>query len=300
MASDIRLTVIDESGRSVSFLKILPYKNGGFGGVLPSLEHAGNGRLEKTFVNYDNEGTRLKITRDEKQQYSASDIVKFSYHPDGFVQFSSTNNSRIVSGRDKDGTPKGLGLLSWPLSNPISTGPSMTISFTGLHGFTEAKPSKIDNRYAFETPRATPHPKTIFEKEDARAYAMAFYILPISLEGDIVEVSGRKYAHMAMMQVLSNGGSFMRLRELIRVIEIPNEPYMLGISWFCMPAKLRINSGYIFSGPTDGKRGLVASYLAGHYDSELEMQSLEFKAEFPGNGKGSNLDASVDQKALGV
>lgn len=274
----INITVVGTDNRAITLLKIVPYRSGGFGVILPKLTTAHTGRLEKNIVKYKDYGTRIKIKRDEDQQYSASDIVKFSYHPDGFVQFSSATNNRITSGRNDDGSPKGLGLISWPLDNPISTGASMSISFHGLSGFAATKKEKIDRCYTFETQIAQPHPKAKLKDDDTPAYAMAIYILPKTLKGEIVNVNGRQYAYMSMHQMLPDHSSFRRLRELVRIITMPEQSYSLGISWFNIPGRFSGESGYIFQGPTDGKRGLVASYPASYYGSELQMRDLAYHA----------------------
>lgn len=268
----IHISILDETNEHRSLLKIIPYGSGGFALILPSLIGLQVGRLEKTVVTYKRYGTHLDIKRDESEQYSARDIVKFSYHPDGFVQFSSATNNRIVSGRNSDGTAKGLGVVSWPLNNPISTGPSMSITFWGLDKFVEEMPTKVDNSFVFEIKEAVKHPKATFSECDLLAYAMAMYIIPNSLDGNIVDTKGRKIAHLAMMQGLPDGSAFMRLREEVRIIEIPSQDYRIGISWFSLPKEARSDFGYMFSGPTDGKRGLVASYPAIDYGEKLLMK----------------------------
>lgn len=275
--NNIDITILDEKNKYRKFFKIIPYVSGGFAIVLPRFVDSQIGRLEKTFVTYENMGTHIEIKRDESEQYSAKDIVKFSYHPDGFVQFSSATNNRIVSGRNLDGTAKGLGVVSWPLSNPVSTGASMSITFWGLDKFAEETPIKIDNRFVFETKEAVKHPKATFTKDCPLAYAMAIYIIPNPLDGSIINNNGRKTAHLAMMQGLPDGSAFMRLREEVRIIEIPDQDYRMGISWFSLPKKFEPDFGYMFFGPTDGKKGLAASYPATDYGSKLLMKDLSFQ-----------------------
>lgn len=272
----INITVLDETDTYRKFLKIVPYGSGGFGLILPKLTGYHKGRLEKTFVTYKRQGTRLKIERDESEQYGASDVVKFSYHPDGFVQFSSATNKKIVSGRNPNGSPKGLGVLSWSLNNPISTGPSMTITFWGLHNLMEKKEIKVDRRYLFEVRKAAPHPKAIFVKDDVLAFAMAMYIIPNSIQGDVHEINGKKLSTLAMMQQLSDVSSFMRLKEEVTIIEIPQQDYRIGISWFFIPKKSKSEFGYMFLGPTDGNRGLTASYPSDDYGTRLEMKDISY------------------------
>jgi hypothetical protein len=78
-------------------------------------------------VNYAKEnliavedGIELAVLDDDQQR------LKISHHPDGFLQFSGEG---IVSGRDDQGRPKGLGIFSWPLPRPTS-GPSFQIAFS--------------------------------------------------------------------------------------------------------------------------------------------------------------------------
>jgi len=273
---DMNVTVLDETYTYRKLFKIIPYRSGGFGLILPRLTGSHMGRLEKTLVGYENFGTHLEIMRDESEQYSADDIVKFSYHPDGFVQFSSVTNNKIISGRNSDGIPKGLGVLSWPLDNPISTGPSMTITFWGLSKLIEEKENKVDKQYLFEVGKAVPHPMAVFDKHDELAFAMAMYIIPNSIKGDESEVEGKKLSNLAMMQQLPDGSSFMRLREQVTIVEMPSQDYRIGISWFFIPKESESEFGYVFFGPTDGKSGLAASYPAVDYGDKLLMKDIRF------------------------
>jgi len=243
----------DENGIYRKFFKIISYHSGGFAIILPRLIDNQLGRLEKTVITYKNFGTQLDIKRDESEQYSAKDIVKFSYHTDGFVQFSSATNHRIVSGRNPDGTPKGLGLISHPLSNLVSTGASMTITFWGLSKFEKELSSKLNSNCIFDTKKSILHPKAQFNIGDEKAFAMAIYLIPNSLNGRVFEKDGGKYAYLTMMQELPNGSVFVRLRELVRIIEITSQNFRIAISWFFIPKKASSDSGYIFFGPTDAK-----------------------------------------------
>ena len=72
-----------------------------------------------------------------------------------------------------------MGVVSWPLSNPVSTGASISITFWGLDKFVEETSAKIYNRFVFETKEAVKHPKATFTKGCLLAYAMAMYIIQI-------------------------------------------------------------------------------------------------------------------------
>jgi hypothetical protein len=60
--------------------------------------------------------------------------LKLSHHPDGFTQFSG---SGILSGRDEDGNPKGVGTMSWPLSQPTQ-GPSFGLTIFNVSQYSAA------------------------------------------------------------------------------------------------------------------------------------------------------------------
>jgi hypothetical protein len=55
--------------------------------------------------------------------------LKISHHSDGFLQFSGTN---IRSGREADGTPKGMGIQSWRHDNPPH-GPAFSITIKNIN-----------------------------------------------------------------------------------------------------------------------------------------------------------------------
>lgn len=52
--------------------------------------------------------------------------IKLSHHPDGFMQFSGAG---LVSGRGEDGAILGMGVMTWPLWEPIR-GPAFALALT--------------------------------------------------------------------------------------------------------------------------------------------------------------------------
>lgn len=69
-------------------------------------------------------------------QYTDDEVrLKYAHHPDGFIQFSGAG---VLSGRNDDGSPKGVGIMSWPLTRPIA-GPAFTITIRGIEQFDCAK-----------------------------------------------------------------------------------------------------------------------------------------------------------------
>jgi hypothetical protein len=57
--------------------------------------------------------------------------LKLAHHPDGLIQFSGEG---VMSGKDEEGNPKGIGVQSWLLNNP-APGPAFAISLLGLDQF---------------------------------------------------------------------------------------------------------------------------------------------------------------------
>jgi len=273
-----RITIYSSSsGKYYNLFKVFSYKSGGIGLLLPSYDSAQMGRLGIMNVDYgsDNEVSAMTVTG---QQYRASDIVKFSYHLDGFVQFSSATNYKIVSGLDIYGKPKGLGIRSWPLSKPISSGPSMTLALWGVNKLKETDTEKVDNRYVFETAKASSYQSYKPKNGDDNLFGFNIFVIPDSIKGQVFEVNGREYAHL-----VTGGGQFpnnyIRSKELIRVIRIPGQEFYLGISFICIEeAPNRFKFGYNFCGPSDGKQCLFANYPEGssYYNSTGAVKKLDF------------------------
>jgi hypothetical protein len=127
IANPTTVAVRDALGVNRKIAKIIHHSEGGFAVMVP-YHKARSGTLLKIPLDYDLKGASW-VPFGECVGYSANDRVKLSFHPDGFVQFSGENPSKILSGRDPDtGQPRGLGLMSNPLSHPVRSGPTFGIS----------------------------------------------------------------------------------------------------------------------------------------------------------------------------
>ena len=60
--------------------------------------------------------------------------IKLSHHPSGYTQFSGHG---LISGKEADGTPKGIGVQTWPLEHGCR-GPSFSLSLRGIEQFESA------------------------------------------------------------------------------------------------------------------------------------------------------------------
>src|SRR6185312_16257931 len=113
-----KYTVVYESGNSRhKLLKVMLSDDGSYYATCP-YHDSDRVDLWKGTINYANPSRRrgdkpieLAVLEDDKHR------LKLSHHPDGFVQFSGHG---VRSGRNKDGSPKGVGLMSFPLSRPTA------------------------------------------------------------------------------------------------------------------------------------------------------------------------------------
>jgi hypothetical protein len=79
--------------------------------------------------------------------------IKLAHHPDGFVQFSGQG---ILSGRDPDGTIRGIGVMSWRLDKPV-LGPAFSVGIRGVDKFASPRGNE-DNPIVFRSSEITPVP----------------------------------------------------------------------------------------------------------------------------------------------
>lgn len=135
---------LKESGLSdlKRVIKIIPLRDGGFSILVPK-HKAKKGYLAKHKIALNE---KRGILESHKNEYSAENKVKISFHRDGFFQFSSESKGTILSGKNKLGEPQGLGLfMKKPLYDFIKTGPTFGVSVWGLSHFENAK-NKSNNK----------------------------------------------------------------------------------------------------------------------------------------------------------
>lgn len=136
-----RVAVTAMDGGSHLITKLVGLSDGGFAVTVP-YHGERQGFLFKHRVDYGKLTSWVPLA--EVTRYTADDRVKLSLHLDGFVQFSGERPGRIVSGRQSDGTPKGLGLIANQLTTPLSTGgPTFAITAWGIEGFQRPKGAKL-------------------------------------------------------------------------------------------------------------------------------------------------------------
>jgi hypothetical protein len=91
-------------------------------------------------VNYALSETEISLeeTTDLASVDDDARRLKLSNHPDGLVHFSGQG---ILSGKDSAGNIRGIGVMSWPLYEPVP-GPAFSLSMFGLEHFERANKIK--------------------------------------------------------------------------------------------------------------------------------------------------------------
>lgn len=248
--------------------------------MLAPYHAARSGVLSKHPVDYSNKEEAL--ARSEMVEYSAEDRVKLSIHPDGFVQFSGENPSKIVSGRDSaTGEPKGLGLMmAAPLEEPITTGPTFGVVVWGLRDFAPANAGDYSGGLRFsdadfynhDSYLRPPMPaKSVENPYSANGYAVEAFVLPARLRSRIT--------------LRGPGGSVISIRHPgyqwrggvidLRVAPLADQTVFLGFMVSRIEVSWESASGFTLSSPSDLSHALMAMYPPPFVDDLTQLDLVD-------------------------
>jgi hypothetical protein len=256
-----KYTVIYETGQSRhKLLKLMLTDDGSYYATCP-YHQSEKVELTKRVINFANPSSRageppieLAVLEDDEHR------LKLSHHPDGFVQFSGHG---IRSGRNADGSPKGMGFVSFPLDRPTA-GPAFGLSVMTPTAFKPARaPAKSDITFSREEMFAA--------DEDNGLVIEAFYFT----------------ARWRRFVKLRNGAPMILLRHPsgalleLKVCAPPNNDWrtgFLGVDLWPSPIKLGGESGFAMSSPTGEL----------HYNHKDELEAAALFACYPpiGNDGG--------------
>lgn len=207
--------------------------------------------LMKATVNYDlasmtvpfEQALDLAGIDDEEKR------VKLSHHPDGFLQFSGQG---VTSGRDADGSIRGVGVMSWSLDMPVY-GPAFGVVIRGVEQFERAsEPESGDIEFHED---ATPFVPGIASNELALTLE-GFYFPPLwhrfVTRRDGGERIGIVHPSSAVLELRALSASARCEFPGIIGIEVRREPMGSGPS-----------PSYIVSGSTGNLRRNEAGQLLG-------------------------------------
>lgn len=250
-----KYTVIYDMGVSRhKLLKVMLRSDGSYFATCP-YHRSDRVLLSKRIINYANPERRsgeqpleLAVLEDDAHR------LKLSHHPDGFVQFSGHG---IKSGRNPDGSPKGIGLGSFPLSRPTA-GPAFGLTVINPSAFREAGPSQSTDVVFAQS-------ELFRAKEDNGLIVESYYIAPewrrfVKLRGGLPTILLRHPS-----------GAFLELR----VCSPPGNDWrtgFLGIDLWPAPARLGPgDSGFAMSSPTGKLR----------FNDHGELEGEALAATFP-------------------
>lgn len=236
--------------------KIVGYGAQGFAVVTP-YHLARSGFVGKVPRDYSKVG-RTWVPHQDIVGFTAESRVKLSYHPDGFVQFSGEVQGTVISGRDpQSGEPKGIGLMSNPLTSPIRSGPTFGITAWGLQDFAALDAPQSDDVVLFG-------PDDMYFRGTTPAEANALWLEVLAFPKRYwagVRQRGRDY----VLTMAFKDFAASRAAIDLKVIDLPGQDVLLAGFVSHQHVKFPSPSGWVLNGPgsraIDGKgHSLIAFY----------------------------------------
>lgn len=261
-----RIALEDKNGAVRLIARIKPLDDG-FSLMCPYHTET-KGWIVKTPINYAPGVSTVPIS--ESEQFSVSDTVKLSLHMTGFVQFSSGTGNRIVSGYcDVLKAPKGVGLKS-PDSVVVTSGPLCGINVRGLGGFQLLHEEKAE---VFKREDLWYHPDF---PSDSDVYLVEIFMLPIDAAKAAEQCEGKRL----LKKFLPFNATFT-FPHTLRIIELPNLWFCLGVIICPGPFSETITTGYTLSSPGMGEPGKQKYAISAWYPrpamlSDLQSKSLDY------------------------
>ena len=210
---------------------------------------------------------------DQMDCFKVDSRAKLSLHMNGFVQFSSSDTGKIISGFCQQlKEVKGVGLRA-PTKVDVTTGPLCGVIVQGLHGFKKMsrKPTEV-----FGVNGLWHHPS--FCSPADTAYNLEFFLLrkseiqSASLTVDNKQLLRRHLPFKAMVKFPFE----------LRVLELPHMPFFLGLIISHVSPDSTIVSGYKISGPgcfdqNGDPFGIFAGYPRPACCDEIVAESLNYE-----------------------
>ena len=233
--------------------KLLLHDDGSYFLTVP-YHPSGKVLLARMRVNYPHpEKNRIEPPVDFALLDDDEHRLKLSHHPDGFVQFSGKG---ILSGVHSDGTPKGMGLRSWPIAKPPA-GPAIGITILGANAFAEAGPARATD-VEFRAEEMVRNPWDT-------GYLIEFYYMPRMWTRFLTPTENGGHR----IQRQHPTGTVLDLRACWNPGSIGG---LVGVEMYPAPIALGgAESGFVYSSPT----GDV------HYDEDGDLVGEAIYASFP-------------------
>ena len=264
-AQPITIAVQDGDGVVRKITKLIPYGDGGFAVHVP-YHKAQIGWLLKMPVDYKVMGETVTPIS-ECTEYSATDRVKLSYHPSGFVQFSGEMPGKIISGLDPiTGEPKGLGIITNPLSSPIRTGPTFGITAWGLSDF-ESLAKQSDDALIF--PAEEMYFRGCSPGTQNGVCIEGFVFPPRYWAG--VRGESSKWKMSICFIGFEASGAVLELK----IIRLQASDVFIGVLASHVRVSFKDASGFTLNGPSESKTGSIKNALLAIYPGTMRERLQE-------------------------
>ncbi|MFZ2310453.1 MAG: hypothetical protein WAW11_02825 [Patescibacteria group bacterium] len=226
-----------------------------------------------------------RITKNNlRKEYTVNRETKLSIHSSGFVQLSGNG---IKSGIDLEtGSPKGVGVFSSPLSQPVNSGPTTVFSCWNIkNGFEELTKKKSNTQYIVLDSKDF-HDRPTKNKGTSTRYTLEFFIFPSEANEYVYEHNGGCFIDHRMDTYIHNPG----VRFTHPVLDFKNFNGVVAVFPCIINDKIGENepSGYFLSSP-GGRSNIKEDSEGGNIfmircprktlkcDEDKEFDSLEFK-----------------------
>ena len=263
-----RIAIRDRNGIGRQVVRICLQKDG-FSALVP-YHPAKRGWIYELPLDYSKR--QFIVPMEDGKHYTVSDIVKLSFHMDGFVQFSTGGAQKIVSGYNPTlNLVKGAGLRA-PDPVHVTTGPLFGVQVYGAEDFDECTTKPVE---MFES--ADLWYRAGEATEDDTAYCVEVFMLPNGLLGAARSVGGNRMVRKRLPFT-----SRIWFEHDIRVIEMPHLPFFLGVIVSRLRADPDCVSGYKLGGPGCGgpgemKKSITAQYPCPDMVAEFDPISLDYR-----------------------
>ena len=271
MTSDRKWTIAirPASGEAAhKITKVIGLSGTGFS-VLTPYHKSKSGFLYKHRINLLPLGVSF-FNWDECVGFTVEDRVKLTYHIDGFAQFSSEIQGKIISGRDpKTGEPKGLGIYARTLKSPPVSGPSVGVQVWGIEDFDKA--DEEEDLIVFE-------PSDVYYRNStpltANSWALGIYAFPIGTVPPL-QFEGDKGVMLYQPHPITAGvpGAVIKMK----TIHLAAEKMYLGLYVERFVMDVPVQSGWMLNGP-----GNYTQYQSGDV-----LSATYPRREIPTEGLGS-------------
>lgn len=213
-----RIALTDDDGLERLVVRLRPQDGGkGFSVLVPYLAIE-DGLIHR--IPYDYGNTTSVQPLEKENSFRVSRPAKLSFHPNGFVQFSSgDSNLPIVSGFNHElAIPKGVGLKA-PVAFNVQSGPLFGIILQGLRGFEMRTKSLAE---IFGKQDLWYHPD--FTKPSDTAFNLEFFMLS---REDVLR--SRIDNGKRLLTKYLPFRSKIKFPFTLRVLEFPALPFGLGL-----------------------------------------------------------------------